>query len=543
MKYQIIVISCSEERREHMMKQIKDLNIKAPVYFLQGFTSSTSTDYIPSNISISDQRIICCTRSHLHALEYACNENSPQFSLIIEDDAAFHKTQLENAICEIIDRWDTDISPNKMVSFGWVPMSNYSKYDETFCEKTLKCISESKILVDRFCIGLQGYLVRKQDIKPLLDIFIQPTFNNLVDIVIEQKYKYITNRSDITTADILIPRILGQSTIFPPVIVEYTSNSMLGHSNEIEHWFRFFKNYEYMRNNYYNIKKNKKQRQLMFYDKTATWEIDYIKDIFSNIKYDIVDIDINKILSREEDYYEENTILIFSSNTYTYENIMKIVLKIKPKIIIHLSDEFGDIPNYHNLANYTNLLLRQHNFKHYIGHRNIYQIPLGYMFGMLNQNRAFINYIKPIEDRKYDWSFIGNMKKDRKEMIVIFLKSMQRCAIHNNMKSCEMFDIYNDSIFVPIGRGNKSLDCFRIYESILAGSCPVIVGEKEEYDVTFYYNDDIPNFILASTWDEAVEKCRQLLDNPYKLSCLQHDNYEWLKRQFRLIQNLIDIAL
>lgn len=541
MKYQIIVITCSDERRENMMKQIKELNIRAPVYFLQGFTVSTNTDYMPANLSTFDQRIICCTRSHLHALEYACREDSPEFSLIIEDDAAFHKTELDNAICEVIEEWDNLIAPKRMVSFGWVPIRNYGKYDELLYKKTLKCISGSKILDDIFTVGLQAYLVRKRDIKELLPIFIHPTFNDLFDMIIKQKNKFVTTQSDIMTADIMITRMLGQATIFPPVVIEYKTTSMIGHNNAISHWFNFFKGYEHMRNNYYNIDKMK-NRHLVLYDSTASWEIDYIKDLFSNIQYVTENIDINKILSTEENV-EESTILVFSSNTYKYENILEIVLKIKPKIIIHLSDEFGDIPKYTNLAKYTNLVLRQHNFKDYPKYSNTYQIPLGYMTGMLNKNRAFLNYIKPIENRKYEWSFIGNIKKDRQKMIDVFSKYMKNGIVRSNIKSCEMFVIYSDSIFVTVGRGNKSLDCFRIYESILAGSCPVIVGEKEEYDITFYYNNDIPNFILAPTWEEAVQKCKKLIDNPSELRSLQHSNYEWLKRQFRITQTLIDISL
>ncbi len=59
-----------------------------------------------------------------------------------------------------------------------------------------------------------------------------------------------------------------------------------------------------------------------------------------------------------------------------------------------------------------------------------------------------------------------------------------------------MFDVYNDSIFIPNGRGNFTLDCFRIYEAILSGCIPVIVGKNEELDTIFYYNNDKPPFII-----------------------------------------------
>ena len=34
--------------------------------------------------------------------------------------------------------------------------------------------------------------------------------------------------------------------------------------------------------------------------------------------------------------------------------------------------------------------------------------------------------------------------------------------LENNTKPRELFNIYKDTLFVPIGRGNASLDCFRL---------------------------------------------------------------------------------
>ena len=56
-------------------------------------------------------------------------------------------------------------------------------------------------------------------------------------------------------------------------------------------------------------------------------------------------------------------------------------------------------------------------------------------------------------------------------MISIFKKVFPGGFIGNN--------IYSQSIFVFNGRGNVFLDCFRLYEAIIAGAIPVIVGEKE----------------------------------------------------------------
>jgi hypothetical protein len=101
------------------------------------------------------------------------------------------------------------------------------------------------------------------------------------------------------------------------------------------------------------------------------------------------------------------------------------------------------------------------------------------------------------------------------------------------------FEIYNNSIFVICGRGNASLDCFRIYETIVAGAIPVIVGSNKEIENTFYYNNNIPPFIYDDTWEKVVVKCNDLLNNYEKLQEIQNNLLLWWNNQILFINNLI----
>jgi hypothetical protein len=274
-----------------------------------------------------------------------------------------------------------------------------------------------------------------------------------------------------------------------------------------------------------------------------------------------------------EDELINNNILVFSSNIYTFQEIKNLVIRIKPSIIVHLSDEWGNKPEYTHLASYTKLLLHQYHFNHYPynEYNNIIQIPLGYMIGMFNGEKAFNHKIKrdlvpfcissgnakPISEKKYIWSFIGNtQKQDRKELIYKFTKKFSKKEltnknrlkntensdnyfVGNNIQPVEMLDIYNNSMFVPNGKGNVVIDCFRIYEAILAGSIPIIVCDEKEFNERFYYNNDIPPFIHEKTWDEAVDKCEYLSKNIKELENISHKNYEWLQNKFKSIQEVI----
>merc|ERR1711862_141764 len=79
-----------------------------------------------------------------------------------------------------------------------------------------------------------------------------------------------------------------------------------------------------------------------------------------------------------------------------------------------------------------------------------------------------------------------------------------------------MGGIYRDAMFVPIGRGYVNLDCYRIYEAVVAGAIPVVVGPKEEILETFAGHRD-PPFVFAESWDAAAK-----LMTPFR-----HNHTKW----------------
>lgn len=187
------------------------------------------------------------------------------------------------------------------------------------------------------------------------------------------------------------------------------------------------------------------------------------------------------------------------------------------------------------LSKHTPLLFRQYNHGGYnIGDLgNVFQIPLGYMKGMLHGKYSLeINRVLPA-DRKYVWSFVGRLKADRKELCETFSKYFPGGFVSTSGKTNphEMGGIYQQSVFVPNGRGHCSLDCFRLYEASIMGAIPVVVGKEEEIETTFFYNGDKPPFIYSSSWEEAVAMCQSYLQNPASLVEKQACILAWWERQ------------
>lgn len=271
--------------------------------------------------------------------------------------------------------------------------------------------------------------------------------------------------------------------------------------------------------------------------KDDIWETDYI--IESILPIDKTKISIFVPCFNIKSIGNNFDVFVYNCRKHSFVDILDIVKKIQPKIIIHLSDEYyyENLGIYNSLSDHCQLFLRQHHHPGYEYNENVIQIPLGYC------NDAGINnkIIPSISERNYRWSFVGDMKNDRWEMLEQFNK------IDNNFVACgidksQMMEVYLNSIFVPCGRGNSSLNCFRLYEASMSGCIPVVVGSEKELELTFKYEEN-PPWIFAETWKDAVEICKTLLDQKDILEIKQQYILTWWKKRIGLVQQKVSNLL
>ena len=294
----------------------------------------------------------------------------------------------------------------------------------------------------------------------------------------------------------------------------------------------------------------------IYYNKVSMWEYDFFKnDIF---KKDLNNIKIlNFILfdnNTEINNNDENNIIVTNSRISLsfLENMIKI---LRPFVIFHLSDEHGKDIKYYNLYSRYNIkiLFHQYNFEKLDYKINNFQIPLGYVSGFL-LNKSYVNCKQTEYNKKYDFSFIGQIKNNRQNMLNKFYNNFRNNFIHTgstnwsnpekqNIKPDQLFNIYKDSLFVPVGRGNESLDCFRLYEAIVAGAIPVICGPIEEINITFKFNNENPYIITANTWDEAVLLCKELYSDKDKICNIINSNNKWFEEKIITISRKINELL
>lgn len=280
-------------------------------------------------------------------------------------------------------------------------------------------------------------------------------------------------------------------------------------------------------------------------DKEKVWESDYIINTLIPKKY-------TKIAAYTESLDQISQtgiwdIFVFNCRKYSFNDILDAIELTHPKIIIQLSDEYKDEDlNYFNiLAKYCNLYLREYHHEGYTYLDNTIHIPLGYTN---NAGLEFMDILpeglnKPpkTKDRKYNWSWIGELKQDRWEMLQIFSNIPSHSYGLEILKD-DMIDRYLNSNFVPCGRGNSTLDCYRLYEASQCGAIPCIVGTEDEIKKTFKYEKN-PPWIFGSSWHDVAHKVRYLIFNPEELQKKQCELIEWWDNRVGEIREKVDYCL
>jgi len=279
--------------------------------------------------------------------------------------------------------------------------------------------------------------------------------------------------------------------------------------------------------------------------KEDLWEHDYIlNDILDGREVSTSFLYLDDIRNSNEKF----DVFVYSArdpNNYpwgympTFDDVLECVKKTNPRIVIQLSDEFWyeDLQIHNTIADHCELFLRKQHHKNYQYRINTVNIPLGYSSGY------YVPKVVPkISERKLNWSYVGDMNKsDRKELYNNFTR-MPEYKCENGISAERMSKIYSDTIFAPCGRGNASLNCMRLYESSMVGAIPIVVGSKEEIKDTFVFEEN-PPWLFFNSWQEAENKCQELLNDKIELQKIQDNILYWWNNRIQKVKNSVNNIL
>lgn len=225
-----------------------------------------------------------------------------------------------------------------------------------------------------------------------------------------------------------------------------------------------------------------KQINVVFKCNPNCWESDWLSELFGLCNFKI----------QNRDFIGERCIVITDNPRL---NLFEKFIKHKKKfILINLKDEFVPSKQDHRIydSEYCRFVFRNYFRKNY-SLSKILAFPLGYKIKFWENYTEEDRLKKQLRPRrKYIWSFAGVIKKSGRRKALQKLSSIQPNFVHavsgwdtaDSLSSSEYRDLLCDSYFVPCFRGNCSLDCFRVYESLECGAIPIVQKNShiESYD-------------------------------------------------------------
>ncbi len=204
-----------------------------------------------STATIIERRTILSTRSHICAIEFAGKETSPEFTLILEDDVALHKTEIKSILSEILNKFDILVKPHSNVlSLGWIPNYNYSNYME---RPSNYMLTDKHKLLLVFTPGTQAYLIKKDVAKAYTPLLKHKTHTTLCKTMLEQNNSLIKTNSQMTAFDDFGTKLLNQCILFPPIVIEQENKSLIRDTTENPYWKKFFEHYLHIRKEYWSF--------------------------------------------------------------------------------------------------------------------------------------------------------------------------------------------------------------------------------------------------------------------------------------------------
>ena len=189
--------------------------------------------------------------------------------------------------------------------------------------------------------------------------------------------------------------------------------------------------------------------------------------------------------------------------------------------LLHASDEWysGDYREYRHfdrvIRNHRTWLVRA---------PGIFTIPVGYPNGL-----AGPDHITPANERKYLWSFKGEIKASRLAMVEA-LRDVEPCFVRGAKEgpwlSLEEYRaLLLDSVFLPCPMGNVVAETWRLYEALEFGCIPIV---EKRWFINYYRGLFGPDpFLRVGRWREAGPLMRDLVAAPDELLRLQRNIVQW----------------
>lgn len=221
---------------------------------------------------------------------------------------------------------------------------------------------------------------------------------------------------------------------------------------------------------------------------------------------------------------------VFIYNTWGLDHVVRSEFTGLLSSLKHVGLVSVDEPTRDSTSTYRNVTFAVRigfDAEKYHAVRNLLVAPLGVPKGFVPPRS-----IKGIAERRFSWSFLGEVKNPRRRAMVAHLRNVGGEAMVHAISSWDAQDslrglgyseVVADSIFAPSPPANVHCECYRTYEALECDAIPVVD--------TSYYRDAFgaPFPIVEPSWEDAPQVLNSLLDDASSLERLHEECRAWWK--------------
>lgn len=284
------------------------------------------------------------------------------------------------------------------------------------------------------------------------------------------------------------------------------------------------------------------------------WEIDYIRSILNtmDIPYTIEHVD------RMEHIVPGALIVINHSINYL-AYLSQYEQRRIPFGILHLSDEwFDDNVEFYNYS-MCKFAFRNYYHELFDKYPKLKYFALGFKRKFWNQYFGDSPRSVSYNARPYMWSFAGAPRTPERQAVLKMFDEVKPNKVHFEMGNSFLItatglptedyrQLVIQSKFTLCAPGisnTLSGDTFRVTEALECGSIPIVVAGRNSKGVVYWESlyGVVPPFVIGETWEDALEKTKQLSMDPVKCEEIRIACYDfWQQYKKQLGTHIADLS-
>ena len=223
----VYILWCNEERLAFMKTQVESMALPFPVVYFKASTPDDSRAFVDPASPVHD-RLQCCFRSHVRALEDFTSNHASGHCLILEDDVCFLREGFLDRFKAILTTYNATPQID-YVTLGHLPFTMKGEAVHTKRDVLTHAggLYYDFSAADFTIWGSQAQLFSHKTAQSIVALLCRPTSREVLEAVTQhlKTNRSYQNKAPHVMIDALLPLLFSQAIAYPPLFVENNTPS------------------------------------------------------------------------------------------------------------------------------------------------------------------------------------------------------------------------------------------------------------------------------------------------------------------------------